>query len=85
MIQATITSLSEVLHTKLVIFGHFGGHFEKPPVTSSGRHLRSKYLFDSCSAANLAIESTRLKSNFNKNVSFAHPYPYVDRDNPIEI
>ena len=73
MIQAAITSLSEVLHKKLTILGHLGVHFEKPPVTSSERHLRSKYLFDSCSAANLVIESTRLKSNFNKNVSFAHP------------
>ena len=73
ILQAIFPQIFKDLHRKTVILSDFGSHFEKSLWTNIRRHFRPKNLLDLYSAAKMATESTCLKSNFPKIVSFAHP------------
>ena len=56
------------------IFGHFGGHFRKSPVTNIKIHFTQKRFSVLESVAKMAIKKVRSEKKLKKKYLFAHPY-----------
>ena len=55
------------------IFGHFGGHFRKSPVTNIKIHFTQKRFPVLESVAKMAIKKVRSEKKLKKKYLFAHP------------